>query len=183
VPLATFRSGGEPLRGAAFDPAPLRPNPLPEPDLANAKRLPFTFTATATAEPVAADVEGVPAVFLDDLCTNPETFWAINKRAWASRDHSELPPPIATLERGKSYVFELVNATPHMHPIHIHGHSFKWLKSNERDLPVHHADTVLLQPKERAEVAFVADNPGDWMFHCHIIEHQETGMMSYIRVA
>jgi Multicopper oxidase len=28
-----------------------------------------------------------------------------------------------------------------------------------------------------------ADNPGDWMFHCHIIEHQETGVMSYIRVA
>ena len=57
------------------------------------------------------------------------------------------------------------------------------LKSNRRDLPVHHADTVLLQPKERIEVAFVADNPGGWMLHCHIIEHQETGMMGYIRVA
>jgi len=35
---------------------------------------------------------------------------------------------------------------------------------------------------EQAEAAFVADNPGDWMFHCHIIEHQETGMMGYLRV-
>ena len=90
---------------------------------------------------------------------------------------------IATLTRGRSYVFELSNVTPHMHPIHIHGHTFKFLRSNKRDLPVHHADTILLQPKERVEVAFVADNPGDWMFHCHIIEHQETGMMSYLRVA
>jgi FtsP/CotA-like multicopper oxidase with cupredoxin domain len=184
VPLATFRSGGEPVRASAFDPPPLRPNRLPDPDVSSAERLTFTFTAAATAQPIAAVADAaVPAVFLDDLCTSAETFWAINKRAWASRDHSELPPPIATLERGRSYVFDLVNTTPHMHPIHIHGHSFKWLRSNKRELPVHHADTVLLQPKERAEVALVADNPGDWMFHCHIIEHQETGMMSYIRVA
>jgi FtsP/CotA-like multicopper oxidase with cupredoxin domain len=90
---------------------------------------------------------------------------------------------LAVLERGKSYIFELSNTTPHQHPIHIHGHSFKVLRSNKRDLPIHHADTVLLQPKERVEVALVADNPGDWMLHCHIIEHQETGMMGIIRVA
>ena len=36
--------------------------------------------------------------------------------------------------------------------------------------------------RERAEIAFVADNPGDWMFHCHILEHQEGGMMGAIRV-
>ena len=30
-------------------------------------------------------------------------------------------------------------------------------------------------------MAFVADNPGDWMFHCHIIEHQESGMMGYVQ--
>jgi len=29
-------------------------------------------------------------------------------------------------------------------------------------------DTVLLGPREWAEIALVADNPGDWMFHCHI---------------
>ena len=43
--------------------------------------------------------------------------------------------------------------------------------------------TVLLAPKERVTVAFVADNPGDWKFHCHLIEHQETGMLSYLRVS
>ena len=37
--------------------------------------------------------------------------------------------------------------------------------------------------KERLKVAFVADNPGAWMLHCHIIEHQETGMMGYVEVA
>ena len=30
---------------------------------------------------------------------------------------------------------------------------------------------------------FVADNPGDWMFHCHILEHQVAGMMGIFRVS
>ena len=37
-------------------------------------------------------------------------------------------------------------------------------------------------PREEVEVAFVADNPGHWMFHCHILEHQEGGMMSVVEV-
>ena len=186
VPLAHFRSDGSPKRSDSFNPLALKPNPLAEPDLGSAERQVYSFSATATGAPVTAEApeaEGVPAIFLDDLCANPQTFWAINKRAWPGRDHSKLPPPLATLRRGESYIFELHNTTPRMYPIHLHGHSFRWLRSNKRDLPVHHADTVLLLPKERAEIAFVADNPGDWMFHCHIIEHQETGMMSYIRVA
>jgi FtsP/CotA-like multicopper oxidase with cupredoxin domain len=44
-------------------------------------------------------------------------------------------------------------------------------------------DTVLVGPREQVEIAFVADNPGDWMFHCHVLEHQAGGMMSVIRVA
>ena len=42
---------------------------------------------------------------------------------------------------------------------------------------------MLIRTKERVKIAFVADNPGDWMLHCHIIEHQDTGMMGYVRVA
>jgi FtsP/CotA-like multicopper oxidase with cupredoxin domain len=52
------------------------------------------------------------------------------------------------------------------------------VSSSKRTLPVHHADTVLVLPKERIEIAFVA-TPGRWMFHCHILEHLETGMMGY----
>lgn len=44
-------------------------------------------------------------------------------------------------------------------------------------------DTVLLPPRSRAEIAFVADNPGNWMHHCHVLEHQATGMMAVVRVA
>jgi FtsP/CotA-like multicopper oxidase with cupredoxin domain len=44
-------------------------------------------------------------------------------------------------------------------------------------------DTVLLAPDEEAEIAFVADNPGNWMIHCHILEHQAAGMMAVLRVS
>ena len=43
-------------------------------------------------------------------------------------------------------------------------------------------DTVLIRPRQDAELAFVADNPGDWKFDCHILDHQEGGMMSVLRV-
>ena len=37
-------------------------------------------------------------------------------------------------------------------------------------------------PKDIVECAFVADNPGVWMFHCHVIDHMETGLMAAIEV-
>lgn len=89
--------------------------------------------------------------------------------------------PIA---RGRSCVIEFVNDTAWHHPIHLHGHVFRVLTRNGRPLPRQEwADTVLLDPESRAEIAFVADNPGDWMLHCHVLEHQASGMMAVVRVA
>jgi FtsP/CotA-like multicopper oxidase with cupredoxin domain len=42
---------------------------------------------------------------------------------------------------------------------------------------------VLVPPRESADLAFVADHPGDWMFHCHVTDHQEAAMMAIIRIA
>ena len=44
-------------------------------------------------------------------------------------------------------------------------------------------DTLLMEPNETADVALVADNPGDGMLHCHVTDHQESGMMAVIRVS
>ncbi len=67
---------------------------------------------------------------------------------------------------------------------HLHRHTFRVLSRN--GLPTRHRewqDTVLVRPRETVEIAFVADNPGDWMFHCHVLEHQAGGMIGTIRVA
>ena len=91
--------------------------------------------------------------------------------------------PMLTLRRGNTYVLNLINETAWWHPMHLHGHSFRVLRRNGAPtLRREWQDTVLLAPRESVAIAFVADNPGDWMFHCHILEHQESGMMGVIRV-
>jgi FtsP/CotA-like multicopper oxidase with cupredoxin domain len=183
VTLARFIGQGPPLPARSFDPAPLRPGHIPEPDLAAAKRLSFNFgrpDSQAAAVAVNDVAAGLP---IGPICTSSDHFWTINGRSWPDGGHAEIPPPLAVLERGRSYLFALKNTTPFLHPIHIHGHTFKVLRADQRPaLPVHHADTVLVLPDETVEIAFVADNPGRWMIHCHVIEHQETGMMGYLQV-
>ncbi len=91
--------------------------------------------------------------------------------------------PMLTLPRGQSTVFAMANETAWDHPIHLHGHSFRVISRNGQ--PTRHRecqDTVLMAPRERVDIAFVADNPGNWMFHCHILEHMAAGMMGVIRV-
>jgi len=180
--LARLVGTGQPRRATAFDPAPLRAGRIPVPDLATATRLVFRLQVSDAGAAIAA-AEDTSGVALGQLCLSSRNFWTINGHAWPDRDHARLPPPLAALHRGQSYVFALRNETVFPHPIHIHGHCFTFLRSNKQSQPEHHADTLLLLPEEQVEVAFVADNPGDWMFHCHIIEHQESGMMGYLRVA
>lgn len=184
VLLATIRSTGATLNLGKFDPAPLYAPDIAMPDLRNAERKKIDFSSTALPTPNLIELpNGKTLNLADEICLSDKTFWAINKTTWPEDGHQTLPAPILNLTKGRTYIFELRNLTPHMHPIHIHGHTFLYLKSNKRSLPQHYTDTVLLKPKERIEVAFKADNPGDWMFHCHIIEHAETGMMSILRVA
>lgn len=181
-PLATFRAVGPALPNKRFAPRALPPAAIPRPDLKAAQLVPMAFSATAVPQVFdQALLTTLPVA--DSLCLSQKTFWAINQKSWPEGGHERLPPPITVLEKGRSYIFELANLTPHLHPIHIHGYTFQVLSSDQRKVVPHHADTVLLEPKERLRVAIKADNPGDWMFHCHIIEHQDTGMMGYIRVA
>ena len=154
-----------------------------EPDLPNAERLTFELTAGHDSPELEAWLKENSGLGLDSLCLPQRTFWAINGKSWSGQSHQLKPPPLAELKLGKSYVFELFNGTPHQHPIHLHGHTFRVLKSSKGEITQHLADTVLVAPKERVEIGFTADNPGEWMMHCHIIEHQETGMMGYVRVA
>jgi FtsP/CotA-like multicopper oxidase with cupredoxin domain len=106
--------------------------------------------------------------------------WAMN--GVAAKEH--VHEPLLKLVRNRSYIIEMVNETMWHHPMHLHGHVFRVLTRNGE--PTRHRewqDTVLVNPRERVEIAFAADNPGDWMFHCHILEHQMAGMMGTITVS
>jgi FtsP/CotA-like multicopper oxidase with cupredoxin domain len=184
--LAAFESKGPARTKPAFAPKRLYAPHIPKPDLGSAERVTFQFSAAAGA---AASIDtGIPAgnplakELMDSLCTGERGFWAINKAQWPTGSHRALPPPLALLNDGRTYIFELHNTTPHFHPIHLHGHTFEVLSASKQKLPRFLADTVVVQPKERVEIAFVAAK-GNWMFHCHILEHQENGMMGWLKVA
>ena len=169
--VARLTAVGATRKRALGDVRPLPPNPFAEPDLASAVTLPFEFTATA---------ENIPK---SKICGDLGfSFWAVNAKPWPGSSPDPMAP-IAELKLGRSYILSLFNRTPHSHPIHLHGMSFKLLKSDRRTLPEVWTDTALVMPDERVDVALVADNPGDWLLHCHVIEHQETGMTGFIRVA
>lgn len=168
-------------KAAARRPLVLPAAELPRPDLKNAAT--FTLSLQAGVSDPALDAWLKDNRFGDDaLCRAERLFWAINNKAWPAMDMDKRPPPLAELKPGRSYVAEIVNHTQHPHPIHLHGHTFQVLSSSRGTKRGHWADTVLVVPDERVRIAFVAGEPGDWMLHCHIIEHQETGMMGYVRV-
>jgi len=180
VLLARIETQGEPVPADAR-PLALPAADLPEPDLASATRLPLDLSA-GVDDPAIEEFRRLTGFSAAQICTGEKIFWALNGKPWPGASHENLPPPLAELRSGQSYVVEIFNATPHRHPIHLHGHTFKVLGSSKNEVPPHWADTVLLEPKERTQIAFVAGEPGSWMLHCHIIEHQETGMMGYYRV-
>ena len=187
VTLATLVAGGSVSggpRNTATGPTPAR---LAAPDLTNAEMHELKLSASATPSdypdlPPIVLPDGRKIDLLDSLCSTTRTLWAIDGKPWPQTGHERLPPPLMTLARGTTVRLQLTNTTPHVHPMHVHGHTFRVLSVNKLKRPEHWADTVLVLPEERVEIAFVADNPGNWMIHCHIIEHQDTGMMGWFRV-
>nr|WP_321250987.1 multicopper oxidase family protein [uncultured Ruegeria sp.] len=171
VAMARLRSVGATLSRDLRDLRPLPINPVARPDLARTEVHEFVFGWTPEG---GAPNNG----FCGSLGYN---FWSVNRTPWPG-NAAQGAGPLATLEMGKTYVLRLRNESPNLHPIHLHGLAFVPLKSNLRQLPPLMTDTMLLLKDEVVEIALVADNPGDWAFHCHVIEHQKTGLTAYIQV-
>jgi FtsP/CotA-like multicopper oxidase with cupredoxin domain len=70
------------------------------------------------------------------------------------------------------------NRTMMAHPMHLHGHAFQVVAIEGRRLAGAMRDTVLVAPMGSLTIAFDADNPGRWAFHCHHLYHMASGMMS-----
>ena len=184
APLVDVIYSEDRLRDAPPDwPMALAPNPLPEPNLERARRHEVTFTGgmmggMAMREMGITNEGGTSGGDMAGMMRG-DNIWFVNGVA----ANSFVLDPILTLERDASHVITMTNATAFYHPIHLHGHSFRVISRDGQPTEYREwQDTVLMAPKERVEIAFVADNPGDWMFHCHIAEHMASGMMGVIRV-
>jgi FtsP/CotA-like multicopper oxidase with cupredoxin domain len=102
-------------------------------------------------------------------------FWAFNGAADGVDG-----PPFAELARGEHVRIAIGNDTSFQHTMHLHGMHFHEIGQDGRLGPLR--DTTLVDRGEVREIAFVADNPGQWLFHCHMLSHAAAGMSTRIVV-
>jgi FtsP/CotA-like multicopper oxidase with cupredoxin domain len=101
--------------------------------------------------------------------------WGINGRKFNMSDPFAGAFEVRANERIR---VNFTNETTMWHPMHVHGHTFQISNRGARK------DTVMVRPKERVTIEFDADNPGQWLTHCHNAYHAARGMMgvfSYIK--
>jgi FtsP/CotA-like multicopper oxidase with cupredoxin domain len=184
-PLVEISYGTEPLRERPLDAAVALPaNTMPEPDLPNALRHDVLFQGGMMSMMIeremggSSDMSGGMGSMMEMMQSG--RVWRID--GIASVGH--VMKPMLTLERGRTAILAMTNMTAWPHPMHLHGHSFRVISRGGQPTRFREwQDTVLILPRERVEIAFVADNLGDRMFHSHILEHQAAGMMGVIRIA
>ena len=99
--------------------------------------------------------------------------WSIDGLTWQNRRPLQV-------RRGQRVVIDMMNHSMMAHPMHLHGHHFQVVALNGVQVAGAVRDTVLVPPMGRATIAFDADNPGRWLFHCHNLYHMATGMMTEV---
>ena len=146
------------------------------PSLVNAKTLKIHMQGGAMGNLARAKINGVEKDFRS-LAMEDKKLWAFN------REIGSYEKSLMQIKRNEVLVIDLWNDTRWPHSMHLHGHHF-FVKSKEfknvNDYLLR--DTYLMQAGEKTKLIVVADNPGKWLFHCHMLEHATSGMVAYIEV-
>lgn len=168
-----------PVRGLArnaglADPAPLPTNPVPALGvLSEARRAELLMEGGAMGR--------MRGAMMGDRMMGMRDMAAAGK-VWAFNGMAEMgETPLIDAARGETIRIAMTNDTAWPHAMHLHGHHFRQISADGSVGPLR--DTLLMNRGETVEVAFVADNPGDWLLHCHMLEHSAGGMMTWLRVS
>ena len=160
---------------AARPPAPaaLAPNPVTLPgNLAQAEHVELVMEGGAMGGLAGATLRGRQL---------PIRELAQKGMAWAFNGVAGMPDePLLRVDQGRTVRIRMVNDTAWPHAMHLHGHHFQTVTGGQATGPLR--DTLLMARGATTEIAFVADNPGNWLLHCHMVEHAAAGMMTWLRV-
>ena len=115
---------------------------------------------------------------LRDLAMNDSKLWAFNGQIGGYDVN------LADVNLGDIVSLRVWNDSAWPHAMHLHGQHF-WVKSREfgQEEKALLRDTYLMQPGEKKDLVFIAENPGLWLFHCHMLEHHGAGMGGVISVS
>lgn len=112
----------------------------------------------------------IPVVLAGDMASY---VWTLNGKV-----HGQDAP--LAVRQGERVALVMSNPSMMAHPMHLHGHHFQVVAIDGKTLSGARRDTVLVPPGKTVTVAFDADNPGRWAFHCHHLYHMEGGMMTTV---
>ena len=112
--------------------------------------------------------------------------FSLNRRVWLTdvspRSCAQPNPDPLIVREGERVCIRMQNQGAVGHPMHLHGHSFQVVELDGKaveDAPMR--DTLQMPPRcHSATICFVADNPGEWLLHCHMIEHSVDGMATSV---
>ena len=86
------------------------------------------------------------------------------------------------VKQGDKVLIRLINAgSSTTHPMHLHGQSFKIVAVDGNPVPKEAQlirDTLPISPGERYDIEIIANNPGEWVLHCHELHHADGGMIT-----
>lgn len=145
----------------------------------------FSGKATATelpSPPPPIEALPVPAsasfrIALSEKAEAGNVRFFVNEKQW---------PDVAPWTPGAGVsVFEVVNESEMDHPFHLHGFFFQVLSRNdvaEASARRVWKDTINIPAKSSIKAIARFDEPGRWMYHCHILEHAEGGMMGEVSI-
>lgn len=85
------------------------------------------------------------------------------------------------LRYGERVRITFINDTMMAHPMHLHG-MFVQLENGQSAAKQPNKHTVVIEPGTRYSVMLTADEPGEWAFHCHLLYHMLSGMMTKLTV-
>ncbi|WP_336775253.1 multicopper oxidase family protein [Paenibacillus sp. MMO-58] len=92
-------------------------------------------------------------------------YWTMNGKSFPDTQPLEV-------KQGEWVRIRLANISNGIHPMHLHGHDFRIIAKDGHPLPTPQVvSTVTLNPGETYDIDFIADNPGEWVFHCHELHH------------
>ena len=92
-------------------------------------------------------------------------YWCFNGKTFPATD------PIR-VKSGDLVRVRFANITSMSHPMHLHGHWFRWIAQDGAPLPTPYLmNTIPVDPGRTVDIDFVANNPGVWPLHCHIVSH------------
>lgn len=169
-----FEVEGDGSRARRDMPLPLPPNDHAMPDLARARVLDLLMEGGAMGGMRGAMMGGRMSSMRD--MAQSGKFWAFNG-AVGDMDGT----PLAALSRGETVRLKITNDTAFPHAMHLHGMHFHEIEPDGSLGALR--DTTLLDRGEVRDIAFVADNPGKWLLHCHVLSHAVSGMTTWIDVA